>query len=294
MNTRTAICPVDFSDHSRQALRYASALAAYVDGRLIVAHVVDPLLAAAQQTYQWDPVGEEARAELARFALPEVEAEGLSPTAVELVLKQGHVAAEILALAKKHGADLIVLGTHGLSGFRRMFFGSTTGRVLRHAEIPVLAVPLHETSAPSGPRRLAGPFVVPVDFSDASVRAAGMGAQLARALGQPLVLLHVVPPIRVGPRWQAEAAAYDAGRVEKARTELQHVRAGLEAGDVEIVVAQGDPAEEIARLAAERHAGVIAMGLQGEGLPLVGRAPGSVATRVLALAQVPVLAVPAS
>jgi nucleotide-binding universal stress UspA family protein len=295
MSARTAICPVDFSDHSRQALQYASALTAYVGGRLVVVHVVDPLLAAAQETYQWDPAGADAREELTRFVTPEIEAQGLSPANVELVLAQGHAASEILALAAKHRAELVVMGTHGLSGFRRMFFGSTTGRVLRQAHLPVLVVPLgQEGVRVEGPRRLTGALIAPVDFSAASLGAAGISARLARTFSLPLVLLHVVSPLRVSPRYQAEAAAHDAGRMEKARESLQQVAADIGATDTETLVTAGDPAEEIARVAGERHAGMIVMGLQGEGLPLVGRAPGSVASRVLSLSPVPVLAVPST
>jgi nucleotide-binding universal stress UspA family protein len=293
VSTRTAICPVDFSDHSRQALRYASALAAYVDGRLVVAHVVDPLLAAAQRTYQWDPLGADTREELEGFVWPETDAEELPRSGVELVLRQGEAAAEIVGLAKARGAELIVMGTHGLSGFRRMFFGSTTARVLRATDIPVLAVPLGDEAAQArGPRRLVGALVAPVDFSDSSLRAADMAVRIAKALGQPLVLLHVVSPLRAAARWQPDASAHDEVRVEKARNELARIVVGLGATDVERLVSTGDPAEEIARVASERRAGVIVMGLQGHGLPLVGRAPGSVATRVLALAPVPVLCVP--
>jgi nucleotide-binding universal stress UspA family protein len=285
---------VDFSDHSRRALEYAAALSAYVGGRLIVAHIVDPLLAAAQRTYQWDPLGADTREELESFTRPAIEAAGLPRSSADLVLEQGHAAPEILRLARTHEADLIVMGTHGLSGFRRALYGSTTARVLRGADRPVLAVPLPDQGqSPPNLHWFAGGVVAALDFSDTSRRAAALGARLARSFSQPLILVHVVAPLLATGRWRAEAAAQDDVRATEARATLAKVAAEVDGSDAEQLVAIGDPAEELARVASERRASLIVMGLQGSGLPLVGRAPGSVAMHTLAHSPVPVLAVPA-
>jgi nucleotide-binding universal stress UspA family protein len=54
---------------------------------------------------------------------------------------EGNVPETILKTAGEKEADLIVMGTHGLTGWRRLIFGSVTERVLRSAPCPVLAVP---------------------------------------------------------------------------------------------------------------------------------------------------------
>jgi nucleotide-binding universal stress UspA family protein len=284
---------VDFSDHSRRALKYAAALQAHFGGRLVIIHVVDPLLAAAQRTYQTDPLGADVHEELRAFvASAGIDAAPGSPS-VELVLTMGDAAAEILKLASERRADAIVMGTHGLSGLRRVFFGSTTANVLKHANVPVIAVPLAE-DAPSRADLLRQHTVVlsPVDFHESANLAARLGGELAQSLKLRLILLHVVPPLRASGSRQQAADEYNRDRVRQAQEQLQDLAASLGMSNIEVITALGDVAEEIARVAEERDAGFIVMGLHGESMPIVGHAPGSVAYRTLLQTSVPVVAVP--
>ena len=63
---------------------------------------------------------------------------------VETTTLSGRAAPEIVAHAKKTGADLIVMGTHGRSGFQHAILGSVAERVLRHSPCPVLVVPVRQ------------------------------------------------------------------------------------------------------------------------------------------------------
>ena len=293
MTIRTAICPVDFSDHSRRALKYAAALQAHFGGRLVIIHVVDPLLAAAQHAYETDPLGAEVHAELRAFVASSGIDAAPDSQGAELVVTTGDAAAEILELAAARGADAIVMGTQGLSGLRRMFFGSTTARVLKHADVPVIAVPLDE-DAPSRADLLRQHTVVlsPVDFHDAATLAASFGGELAQALNLRFVLLHVVPPLRASGARQREAEEYNRDRVRRAQEHLQDFAESLNVSNFEVITALGEASEEIARVAEERDAAFIVMGLHGEGPPVIGRTPGSVAYRTLLQTSVPVVAVP--
>lgn len=144
----TLVCPVDFSDHSSMALAQAGSLARLLRARLIVATVVEPLLANAAATYDSDWVRDEVLPELRAFVEKTLASGGdMSPP--EVIVLVGDAASEIVALAGRERAYLIVIGTHGLSGYRKILLGSTTEKVLRHTTVPVLVMPPPERSLPS-------------------------------------------------------------------------------------------------------------------------------------------------
>ena len=149
---RSILCPVDFSEHSRAALRHAAGIAASGGGRLTVLFVSDALLvAAAAAGYDARVLAEETAGELRRFvatSLPPVAARG-----VRIATAMGTPGAEIVRLAAKGGADLIVMGSHGMGRAGRLFFGSVTDYVLRHMPAPLLAVPPVKSGRSSRPRR---------------------------------------------------------------------------------------------------------------------------------------------
>ena len=115
----TIVCPVDFSDHSKLALERAAAWARHFRARLIVVTVVEPLLVnAAAVTYDMDLVREDLLPELRAFVEKTSVAgdAGLPPP--EVMVLVGETASEIVALAQREHTQLIVIATHGLSGYR--------------------------------------------------------------------------------------------------------------------------------------------------------------------------------
>jgi nucleotide-binding universal stress UspA family protein len=166
------LCPVDLSPVSEGALRQAVALAAWYDADLTV------LLAATAKRVA------SARQELAAFAT----AAGGTP---RLLVTGGPPVREILRLASTMKADLIVMGTHGLTGVKRLLVGSVTERVLREASGPVLTVP--PRAAGRSPETASLVTVVSaVDFSRSSTRAVDYAASVAGKAGARLVLLHAL------------------------------------------------------------------------------------------------------
>ena len=141
MHAVTIVCPVDFSPQSALGLRWATAWARHFQARLIVVTVADPLLVeAAAITYDIDLAREKVLPELQEFVKsPAGTGGGISP--LETTVLVGDPATEIVALAQRERAHLIVMATHGLSGYRKMLLGSTTEQVLRHATTPVLTLP---------------------------------------------------------------------------------------------------------------------------------------------------------
>ena len=295
MNARpTILCPVDFSDACRDALRYARLIAEHFKGRLILLAVEDPLLMEAVQLAKgvaWNP--EDTRHELARFAARTLEGNPLSGGDVDFEVTVGKPARQILHVAGEESADLIVMSTHGLTGARKLFFGSTTERVLRETKVPVLATPPSSKSPRTieDIRRAVGRIVVPVDLWSGPQPSVLMASKIAGFLQVPLVLTHVVEPVRSPLAARLHLPSIELERRTRAEDALGSLRATLPA-DVhsDALVGYGDPAEEIAKIARDRQAGLIVIGLHAS--PMLGARMGSVTYRVLCLSSGMVLGVP--
>ena len=150
MNTITCkqiLCPVDFSDFSDYAMRYAALLAQKFEARLTLLHVVAPILVPLPGDALVPPM---RQADLADIA--DACRERLTRTAGDLAEKGIAVACqvtsgvpylEILRMAEELHADMIVMGTHGRSGLVHLMIGSVAERVVRKAPCAVLTVKHH-------------------------------------------------------------------------------------------------------------------------------------------------------
>jgi len=131
----------DSSEDSMDALRFAGAWARSPDAKLIVLHVVEPLV--YPRFYAYPPTQreyDERIMEKGRQALQQVATEFLPEVEYETAVVQGPAASSIVEYAGKHDCDLVVLATHGLSGFEHALLGSVAERVVRTADVPVLTV----------------------------------------------------------------------------------------------------------------------------------------------------------
>jgi universal stress protein A len=293
MTRPTVLCPVDFSDASRGALRYAATIAEHFGATLVVLAVEDPLLTEALDFgtgVMWDP--ETTRRELVKLAADVVGVEHPS-FAMTYEVVVGRPADEILRMSRARHADLIVMSTHGLTGMRKLFFGSTTERVLRETTVPVLAthpvdpgpVTLHDL------RALVRRILVPVDLSPESLHQIQVAKALSQALDVPFIAAHVVEPLRSPFVTSARVPDIELERMTRADDALGELIATVPRQlRPEMIVAHGDPAEQIATAARDRHAGLVVIGLRGPGAH--GPRMGSVTYRVLCLAPALVLALP--
>lgn len=295
MNVRPSIlCPIDYSDASAGALRYAAATAEHFVTRLIVLTVEDPLLTAAMDLgtgVLWTREGSER--EIAKFVRQTFGNDAAILGMCEYDVAVGKPPVEILRVARERSCDLIVMSSHGLTGARKLFFGSTTERVLRETTVAVIVTP----PANPGPvhvedaRRLIGRVVVPVDLSPASLYQTQVAQGLAEALGLPLLLLHVIEPVRSRLVARLNLAGLDSNRRAVAEEGLSELLATIpQRLKSEALVAHGDPAEEAAKIVHDRQAGLVVMGLHGS--PLLGPRMGSVTYRMLCLTRTLVLALP--
>jgi nucleotide-binding universal stress UspA family protein len=295
MTIRPAIlCPIDHSDASAAALRYAAAMAEHFVTRLIVLNVEDPLLAGAidiSTGVRWSR--EHSEQELAAFVAQVLGADSSTLAMCEYHIAEGKPAAEILRVARERSCDLIVMSTHGLTGIRKLVLGSTTERVLRETTIPVLVAP----AADPGPIRvedaksLITTIVVPVDLSPATLHQTAVARGLAEALDVPLLFVHAIEPPKGRARARLELATFEATRTAAAEEGLSALLATIpDRLRSESLIVHGHPAEEAARVVRDRHAGLVVMGLHGS--PFLGPRMGSVTYRMLCSSATLTLALP--
>jgi nucleotide-binding universal stress UspA family protein len=288
------LCPIDYSDASAGALRRAAAIAEHFSARLIVLTVEDPLLTSAMDLgtgFYYTPAV--SREEMEEFVTETLGSDRGALRARENEVAIGKPPVEILRIAHERACDLIVMSSHGLTGARKLFFGSTTERVLRETTVPVLVTPatdggpVHEADAAKLIRRI----VVPIDLSSASGHQTQIASRIAQTLNVPLLLVHVIEPLRGRLLARHNVSGLNASRRALAEERLNELVARIpKDARPEALIAYGDPAEETAKVVRDRGAGLVVMGLHGS--PLLGPRMGSVTYRILCLCSVAVLALP--
>jgi nucleotide-binding universal stress UspA family protein len=145
MNIRSILLPTDFSECAECALPYATQWARAAGARIICLHVVEPTMPAVGYAPVAEPMPmvdmSERLQQTATRELPKLAArEECAGLEVEELITHGEAAGEIVRVAAERAVDLIVLSSHGRTGWGRMLFGSTAESVVRHAHCPVLVV----------------------------------------------------------------------------------------------------------------------------------------------------------
>jgi nucleotide-binding universal stress UspA family protein len=151
-------CPVDFSEVSRRALREGARLALRDGAPLTVLHVLAPVrtnvMAADMLAFVGEPIEPDPRPGLeAQLAEWKRDAEAIAPgIAVDTMLVTGWPEERIAELVRAHHFDLVVIGTHGRTGVKRLVLGSVAERVVREAPASVLVYREPPEAAPPGDR----------------------------------------------------------------------------------------------------------------------------------------------
>lgn len=290
------LCPVDFSETSTRALAHAGALARWYGAQLTVLHVVptfDPVQVRTEFGVPVQMVNPVTREEVLREMRQDLERAG-APAQAHLIAEAGDVSATIVDQALGTGADLIVIGTHGRRGFKRLLLGSVTETVLHEAPCPVLTVS-PRTEAASSDVVTFKRILCPIDFSPSALQALGFALDLARQAGGLVTLLHVIEWIpEEEPRAYAHfnVPEFRVYMVDDAKQRLRSLvaeesRAWCEIDDAVVL---GRAHREILRAAEAASVDLIVMGAQGRGG--VGLALfGSTTQQVVRGASCPVLTV---
>jgi nucleotide-binding universal stress UspA family protein len=274
---RRILCPIDFSDFSRRAFDHAVAIARWYGSTIRVLHVsaIAPVVvyAPGPAPVPTAVLTREDRDQLLASMQQFAETEADSDVSLEFEITEGHAAAEILSSAGSPATDLIVMGTHGRSGFERLLLGSVAEKVLRKAACPVLTVPHHGPDTVPAPPVLFTRILCAIDFSDYSMHALNYAMSLAQEADARLMVVHVieVPPeapadFREGgfgpPQTLTEyiAAAEEERRQRLTDAVPDAVRAYC---TVETIMPTGKPYREILHVASERQSDLIVIGIHG-------------------------------
>ena len=240
----------DFSPAAEFAFETAKVFARKYNARLIAAHVVEPT------EYRFVPqlgnvettVGLE---EYARKNLCRLEEKILGIPHV-LAIEHGEVWPAISELARKNDADLLVMGTHGRTGLRRLLMGSVAERVFRRAHCPVLTI------GPGAERKPAEDIqciVFATDFEAESKAAFAYALVIAQESEAEVTMLHV----ERAPLEPLDSPAVLESEAEKAMTAMipEEVRSWFRP---RMLIRFGDPAAQILKVARERNADLIVLG----------------------------------
>jgi len=284
LSLKNILFTTDFSSASDMALPYALALARWYGAKVLVAHAVppEPMLgvpmdpAPVEMDFNWQA----AQRKMAEF----VRSGTFRDTPHEQVLRQGELWDVLSAILQQHEIDLLVLGTHGRDGLKKLLLGSAAEQIFRRAFCPVLTV------GPRVPRQPA-PFenwkriLFATDFSEGSLNALPYALSLAEENQACLILLHLIP---LAPVQEQEVVMQSARRRLEALVPLE----AAAWCKPEFVVRFEFPAQGILQVAQERGCDLVVMGVHGSATPRAAtHLPWATAHDVVCHAHCPVLTV---
>jgi nucleotide-binding universal stress UspA family protein len=266
-NLDRILLPIDFSDRSAGAARYAKSLAARFQAEIILLHVVTP----PQYEFGALDVGgsmigelyrhqsEHASKELTRFRFAALGGLNVRETVLE-----GDPAQKVVECARDEATGLIVMPTHGYGPFRRFILGSNTAKVLHDADCPVWTG-VHLDTASAEESISVNNVLCAIDLGSHSGKTLAWAAWLGSSFGARLSLLHVAScsPDQAGPPGDV---AFDPR--EAARRELTRLQGSRQFA--EVLVESGEPAPVICDAAARLAADVLVIG-RGSAAGVFGR-----------------------
>jgi nucleotide-binding universal stress UspA family protein len=296
---KSVLVAFDFSQASQKPLHHALAIARHYGAKFYFAHVVSGL--------GYTIAGQEAlslAAERTRRAAQELEQEMLKNGALaglhyEFIIREGNVWEQLELLIREKQVDMVVLGTHARRALAKMLLGSVAEQVFRHADclVDTVGPGSHEDSLIDKPEPVR-PFLLPTDFSPASLHALPYAISLANHFGSKLVVLHVLPvaPIPEGFHWsktgdltQMRDEARKASQRQFDALNLSHTRMAIQP---EFMVEYGIPSEQILLASRTLKADLVILGLQRPShIDPASHMPWNLAYKVVCEAHCPVLTI---
>jgi len=199
------LVPTDFSDHAEYALKVAAQIARKNNGEIFLLHLLE------LPSQESDAVSEGSDIpeimffmKKARERFEDVKAapylEGITVTEA---IQFDKAFEGIIKISDKHDIDLIVMGSHGASGFHEMFIGSNTEKVVRTSNVPVLVIKKEQTDF--SPEK----FVFASDFSDEIKKPFAKVVEFANSFNTELHLAYINTPNNFKSTHAAEKIIHD-------------------------------------------------------------------------------------
>ena len=240
----------DFSSTTELALPYALQIARQSGGTIHAVHVIQPDIYPLVPPSEWAKMAQEEK-EFRERKKTELE-ESLRGIPHEFLFPAGDVWENIEGILEQRDIDLLILGTHGRTGLRKILLGSVAEKLFRRSACPVLTVgPAVSAKATCGTAAEFNRILYATDFSPESLAAAPYAGSLAKKHRAQLILMHSI-------------LTGEPGYVDSAYETLQDVvpsGADLEFKPT-LVVEPGVPQATILRVAARHDADLIILGVR--------------------------------
>jgi len=262
------LLPVDFSERSVAAARYARSLAGHFGSEILVLHVLTPpqyefgaQIGGSMIEELYRGRARQAAAELDAFLAAE-----LAGMSVERAVVEGDPAGKIVEYARERGVDIIMMPTHGFGPYRRFILGSNTAKVLHDAECPVWTCAHIEQVSHAAAVPLRS-ILCAVDLGSESSKTLFWAASLAREFGAHLTLFHATAgDADIGDdsevSWRIDVR-------EAAEQELSRLQ-GFVHAEADLLIEAGEPAKVICAAASRVQADALVIG-RGSAAGLFGR-----------------------
>jgi nucleotide-binding universal stress UspA family protein len=288
---QTVLCASDFSETADLALEHAIALARRHDARMLIAHVVEPIPLGPYPALM-APENELAIREMAVERAEEIAARIRGGGLVaDVRVDTGNPGPGLLTIAEDESADLIVIGTRGLTGFQHIMLGSTAEYVVRRSHCPVLTIHPEDKVGVDPPQTVVLPTNLSPETTDSTdAFVALFGEQRPKII---LTFADRTPPYLEPFRHDTllKMNQRDVVKEEIERrmegTVMHLQKAGFE---VETAVLHGDPVHVVTEFAREREADLLVMTTHGRSA-IINAILGKTAQRIVQHAPCPVLTV---
>jgi nucleotide-binding universal stress UspA family protein len=293
MPIKNILIPTDFSENADKAIAYAALLAETLSAKIHLLHVpVIPTYLVFDASYTPGPKAVTQILERGQQWLDGVEQRlsASSSAPVQSALREGVVHEAIRAYAEEREIDLLVMGSHGRTGFSKFMYGSVTERVLKTSPVPTLVVPLKASLV------VPKSIVVAYDFSAPAREAVQLAAELRTDFQSTLTMVHSYLDLWgeytdratvVGEAADNRREALRLGLREMLEADAANLTpAGATAPEVQLCT--GDPVQAVLELAQGDDATLIAAGTTGK-TGIERLLMGSFARRLLHESPVPVL-----
>jgi nucleotide-binding universal stress UspA family protein len=301
LQLRNVLCPVDLSEASERALRAAVWIASHYQSRLYVQHTFPALGDNSQRRPGTSLRIEELPAELQSKEIElrrMIEKAGTGAVSLTVLLNDGDARERILETIRAREIDLMVIGTRGHRGLKRLVQGSLTERVVHEVSCPALV--LNRRGAQAAQRARFDPLrlkniLVPVNLSGQSMRLVLYALRWAWEPASRVILLHTVETAPPALGKLSDLLPEYGSDIEKRLREADGKMRALVPFpnrlpcQMEFEVRDGEPKAQILRVAKERKADLILMGARMWAGP--GSTLGSTIAGVIRDGRFPVLAI---